>query len=76
MRSKASIEEVIKRLLRDFKSSSDDGEGLVWGSCGEEISIDSYLFPVPNLILYVLHKLHGLPLGYCGDKTHWMIPFV
>lgn len=76
MRSKASIEEVIKRLLRDFNSSSDDGEELVWGSCREEVSIDSYLFPVPGLILYVLHELHGFPLGYCGDKTHWTIPFV
>lgn len=48
---------------------------MVWGNGGERCSIEARQFPVPNLLLYLLHGVCKFPLGYRGEKTHWIVPF-
>lgn len=65
----------IKQRLRDFAVADSSAPDLVWEAGAIRSSVDRNLFPVPNLILFVLHKLCSFPLGYRGDKTHWIVPF-
>ncbi len=67
--------EVIKQVLRDFKASKSNITDITWERGVKRISVDRTLFPVPNLILFVLNGVCGFPLGYRGEKTHWIIPF-
>lgn len=67
--------ENIKQRLRDFTAASSDAPDLAWEKNVERNSVDRDLFPVPHLILFVLHGLCSFPLGYRGEKTHWIVPF-
>ncbi|MCL4410678.1 MAG: hypothetical protein M1356_10305 [Gammaproteobacteria bacterium] len=67
--------EHIKRRLKDFEPARSAAPDLVWGNSGERCSIEARQFPVPNLLLYLLHGICEFPLGYRGDKTHWIVPF-
>lgn len=67
--------ESIKLRLRDFTPADSDAHDLVWGQGVDRSSVEREQFPVPNLILFVLHGLCGFPLGYRGEKTHWIVPF-
>jgi hypothetical protein len=66
----------VKLRLRDFAVPKKDAPDLVWGSEGQRISIDRHQFPVPNLLLFILHGVCGFPLGWRGEKMHWCVPFV
>lgn len=67
--------ESIKQRLRDFAAADSSAPDLAWESGAIRDSVDRILFPVPSLILFVLHGLCGFPLGYRAEKTHWIVPF-
>lgn len=63
----------VKRFLQDFKAAESYASDFALEQYRD--SIDRELFPVPSLIRFVLHGVCGFPLGYPGEKTHWIIPF-
>ena len=65
----------VKKRLVDFTSSNPKAPDLIWQRPSKCISVDRYQFPVPSLVLFLLHDICGFPLGWRGDKTHWVIPF-
>lgn len=67
--------ESIQKRLREFSQVSDNAPDLTWEQGVDRISVDRDLFPVPYLILFVLNGLCKFPLGYRGEKTHWIVPF-
>jgi hypothetical protein len=67
--------EHIKRRLKDFEPARSDSPDLVWGGSGERFSIEASQFPVPNLLLFILHGVCEFSLGYRDEKTHWIVPF-
>ena len=65
----------IRLRLKDFSTPITDGPDLVWGSEGQRIPIERHQFPIPNLLLFILHGVCGFPLGWRGEKMHWCVPF-
>ncbi|WP_200383123.1 hypothetical protein [Thiococcus pfennigii] len=73
-----TLEEAISNIklrLRDFSAPKPDAPDLVWGTEGQRISIERYQFPIPNLLLFILHGVCGFSLGWRGEKMHWCVPF-
>jgi hypothetical protein len=68
--------ENIRRRLKDFCVPPSNAPDIVWVEGVEKIPVDRVLFPEPAVLLFVLHRLCGLPLGYRGEKTHWIVPFL
>lgn len=68
-------DDKVKNKMKDFKPAPPDSPDLVWSHAGQCSHIDHALFPVPNLLLFLLNGICGLPLGYRGDKIHWIVPF-
>lgn len=66
----------IKKRLRDFTAADPRASDLTWDKDVDRSTVDRNLFPIPHLILYVLHGLCSFPLGYRGEKTHWIVPFI
>lgn len=62
--------EHVKLRLKDFAPAISDSPILVLG-----VPIEVRQFPVPNLLLYLLHGLCEFSMGYRGEKTHWIVPF-
>jgi hypothetical protein len=67
--------ENIKKRLSAFSSVSATAPDLIWERDTQQRSVDRFQFPVPNLILFILHGICGFSLGFRGEKTHWVIPF-
>ena len=66
--------ENIRQRLRDFNVPDSGVSNLVTENGLEKISVDKDIFPVPNLILFVLNGLCSFPCGNRGAKMHWIIP--
>ena len=58
--------ENIKLRLKDFAAASAAAPDLVWGNEGIRIPVDRHQFPVPNLLLFILHGLCRFPLVPCN----------
>lgn len=65
----------IKKRLVDFAPSNPKAPDLIWLRPSNPISVDRFQFPVPSLVLFLLHGVSGFPLGRRGDKMHWVVPF-
>ncbi|ENJ1720655.1 hypothetical protein ACI47T_002292 [Vibrio parahaemolyticus] len=67
--------EHIKRRLKGFAPAEPSAPDLVWSNNGECCPIEAQMFPAPELLLFLLRGICEFPLGYRGDKTHWIVPF-
>lgn len=69
------LEENIQLRLKDFSPATDDDFDLVYDKKNKRYPIERNLFPVPNLLLFLLIKICNFTPRSRGEKMHWNIAF-
>lgn len=65
----------LRQRLSDFEEDKYKSN-LVWGQESERYAIDREDIPVPALLYFILRVIKEFSLGFKGEKTHWVIPFL
>lgn len=69
------LEENIQLRLKDFSPATNDDFDLVYDKKNKQYPIDRNIFPVPNLLLFLLIKICKFTPKSRGEKMHWNIAF-
>jgi hypothetical protein len=66
--------DAIMRATRCFAPDRPDQPDLIWECKHIKKRVSRDELPVPTLAYYLFVHILNYPLGYRGDKTHWVLP--